>query len=427
MNYKLLVIILLCVIFLYKLMVTFLKLRSTRNKIPANVSDIYDAATYEKWCAYRVEKCRLSIISSCVSLATEIVLIAADLYAAFAGLFPNGLVPQLFAVLLLSVLTEVVVMPFNYYDTMKIEEKYGFNRTKKGTFFIDQLKEIVISLGILTLITWILALLHQALGDWMIVAFAGVLMVFFLLLLFLFPLFTRIFNKFTPLEEGELRTKLTNLLTKHGFTVRAIEVMDASKRSTKANAYFAGFGKTKSIVLYDTLIEKLTPDEICGVFAHELGHGVHKDTLKGQTASLIQMLLLSTLAWLTLRSESVFTAFGFDKINYGFAVILILSVEFAIIAPLYGILVNAISRRHEYRADRFATEEGYGADLISALKKLTQTDFGDVAPSPALILLEYSHPSLSQRIDAIEAAPAFTAKSADSPVSEEAADDLSKA
>ena len=427
MNYKLLVIILLCVIFLYKLMVTFLKLRSTRNKIPANVSDIYDAATYEKWCAYRVEKCRLSIISSCVSLATEIVLIAADLYAAFAGLFPNGLVPQLFAVLLLSVLTEVVVMPFNYYDTMKIEEKYGFNRTKKGTFFVDQLKEIVISLGILTLITWILALLHRALGDWMIVAFAGVLMVFFLLLLFLFPLFTRIFNKFTPLEEGELRTKLTNLLTKHGFTVRAIEVMDASKRSTKANAYFAGFGKTKSIVLYDTLIEKLTPDEICGVFAHELGHGVHKDTLKGQTASLIQMLLLSTFAWLTLRSESVFTAFGFDKINYGFAVILILSVEFAIIAPLYGILVNAISRRHEYRADRFATEEGYGADLISALKKLTQTDFGDVAPSPALILLEYSHPSLSQRIDAIEAAPAFTAKSADSPVSEETADDPSEA
>ena len=414
MDYKLIVIILLCVIFLYKLALTFLRLRSTKNKIPANVADIYDAETYEKWCSYRVEKCRLSIASSCVSLAVEIVLIALDVYAAFAGLFPSGVFMQLFAVLLLSTLTDIVIMPFTYYDTMKIEGKYGFNRTKNGTFIIDQIKGIVISLGILTLITWILSLLHQALGDWMIVTFAGVLVALLFGLVFLFPFLTRLFNKFKPLEEGELRTKLTNLLTRHGFTVRAIEVMDASKRSTKANAYFAGFGKTKSIVLYDTLVEKLTPDEICGVFAHELGHGVHKDTLKGQIASIVQMLLLSVLAWLTLRTDSIFTAFGFDKVNYGFAVLLILSVEFAIIAPLYEILVNALSRRHEYRADRFAVEEGYGADLISALKKLTQTDFGDVAPSPTLILLEYSHPSLSQRIDAIEAISGTAAKPAGS-------------
>ena len=237
----------------------------------------------------------------------------------------------------------------------------------------------------------------------MIVAFAGVLIALVFGITFLYPYFSRIFNKFTPLEEGELREKLTALLTKHGYSVRAIEVMDASRRSTKANAYFAGFGKTKSIVLYDTLIAALTPDEICAVFAHELGHGVHHDTTTGQIISIFQMFLISVLAWLTLRTKAIFPQFGFDGINYGFAVLLILSVEFALIAPLYGIFANAISRSHEYRADRFAVQEGYGQSLIDGLKKLTKTDFGDVAPSPALIVLEFSHPSLSQRINAIEA------------------------
>lgn len=403
MNYKLTVLILIGVVFVYKLLLTLLRLRSTHNAIPANVADIYDAETYKKWCAYRTDKCRLAIFESLVCLAVDIVLIATDAYAAFAGLFPKTVFWQLFAVLLLSSLTVIATLPFTYYDTMKIEERYGFNRTKHGTFFADQVKEFLISLGILTLITWILSLLYRWIGDWMIVAFAAVLCLLIFGITFLYPLLSRAFNKFTPLEEGELRDKLTALLTKHGYHVRAIEVMDGSRRSTKANAYFAGFGKSKSIVLYDTLIDKLSPDEICAVFAHELGHGVHKDTLKGQLISILQMGLLSVLAWLTIRTTSLYPQFGFDEVNYGFAVLLILSVEFALIAPLYGIAANALSRRHEYRADNFAVKEGYGESLITGLKKLVQTDFGDVAPSPVLILLEYSHPSLSQRIDAIEA------------------------
>ena len=403
MNYKLTVLILIGVVFVYKLLLTLLKLRSTHNAIPANVADIYDAETYKKWCAYRTDKCRLAIFESLVCLAVDMVLIATDAYAAFAGLFPKTVFWQLFAVLLLSSLTVIATLPFTYYDTMKIEERYGFNRTKHGTFFADQLKEFLISLGILTLITWILSLLYRWLGDWMIVAFAAVLCLLIFGITFLYPLLSRAFNKFTPLEDGELKDKLTALLSGHGFSVRAIQVMDASRRSKKSNAYFTGLGRSKSIVLYDTLIDKLSPDEICAVFAHELGHGVHKDTLKGQLISILQMGLLSVLAWLTIRTTSLYPQFGFDEVNYGFAVLLILSVEFALIAPLYGIAANALSRRHEYRADNFAVKEGYGESLITGLKKLVQTDFGDVAPSPVLILLEYSHPSLSQRIDAIEA------------------------
>ncbi|MCR5531292.1 MAG: M48 family metallopeptidase [Lachnospiraceae bacterium] len=404
MNYKIIAIILFIIVFLYRQALTLLRLQSTRNPIPANVADIYDAETYAKWQAYRREKCSLSVYESIVALVVDIVLVGADLYAAWAGLFSDTVFWQLFAVILLSTLTVVFTLPFTYYDTMKIEEKYGFNRTKKGTFAADQVKEVLISLGILTFLTWLLSVLHRGLGDWMILVFAIALSAFIFGFAFLYPILSRVFNKFTPLPEGELRDKLTALLTKHGYTVRAIEVMDGSKRSTKANAYFTGFGKLKTIVLFDTLIEKLTPDEICAVFAHELGHGVHKDTLKGQIMTVVQMLLLSVLAWLTVRTKDIFFDFGFTEVNYGLAVILILSVEFALISPLLGILVNALSRRHEYLADRFAVEEGYGDALVSGLKKIVQADFGDVAPSPALIILEYSHPSLSQRFEAIEKA-----------------------
>ena len=404
MNYKIIAIILFIIVFLYRQALTLLRLQSTRNPIPANVADIYDAETYAKWQAYRREKCSLSVYESIVALVVDIVLVGADLYAAWAGLFSDTVFWQLFAVILLSTLTVVFTLPFTYYDTMKIEEKYGFNRTKKGTFAADQVKEVLISLGILTFLTWLLSVLHRGLGDWMILVFAIALSAFIFGFAFLYPILSRVFNKFTPLPEGELRDKLTALLTKHGYTVRAIEVMDGSKRSTKANAYFTGFGKLKTIVLFDTLIEKLTPDEICAVFAHELGHGVHKDTLKGQIMTVVQMILLSVLAWLTVRTKDIFFDFGFTEVNYGLAVILILSVEFALISPLLGILVNALSRRHEYLADRFAVEEGYGDALVSGLKKIVQADFGDVAPSPALIILEYSHPSLSQRFEAIEKA-----------------------
>ncbi len=269
-------------------------------------------------------------------------------------------------------------------------------------------KEFVISLVITTGIAALLMGLHRWLGDWLVIAFAAAMTLFALALSFLYPVFSRIFNKFTPLEDGELKEKLSALLEKHGYRVRAIRVMDASRRSTKSNAYFSGFGKMKTIVLYDTLLEQMDPEEICAVFAHELGHGLHKDVLKNQILTGIQMLILAALAWLTLRTEAVFTAFGFDGVNYGFALLLIMGVEFALIQPLFGLLVSAVSRRAEYRADAQAVLEGYGEPLISGLKKLARGNFADLAPSPLLVKLTYSHPTMSQRIEAIEKGMART-------------------
>lgn len=220
-------------------------------------------------------------------------------------------------------------------------------------------------------------------------------------IIFLAP-FISIFNKFTPLEEGELRDKLTALLEKNGYHVRKIQVMNASKRTTRANAYFTGIGKSKTIVLYDTLLNVMTPDEITAVFAHELGHGLHKDTLKNSVLGILQMVLLVVLTWLTVRTEAIYPQFGFDGLNYGFGLFLVMIIEMPIILPVFSLLRGYTSRKAEYRADAQAVKEGYGEDLISALKKLSKDNLADLAPSKIEVALTYSHPPLSARIEAIQ-------------------------
>ena len=404
MNFKAIALVILFLVYLWNQFLNLLKWRSAKNPIPKNVADVYDAETYKKWRAYNGEKSRLALFEGTVSFIVDVLLVAFNVYAAFARLFPDGLWIQMLSVLLLSQIVSVFAIPFSYYNTMVIEEKYGFNRSTKKTFWLDQVKTFLISLVVILIVGSLLLWLHQSLGDWLILAFAIVMTLLLLGFSFLYPFFSRIFNKFTPLEDGELKEKITGLLEKNGYKVRAIQVMDASKRSTKSNAHFTGFGKMKTIVLYDTLVQSMTTDEICAVFAHEMGHGLHKDTLKNQILSFIQMLILGVLAWLTLRSPEIFRSFGFDTVNYGFAIFLIMGVEFALIAPLFGLLVNWFSRKAEYRADAQAVKEGYGASLVSALKKLAKENFADLSPHPLLMKLEYSHPTLSQRIEAIEKA-----------------------
>ena len=218
----------------------------------------------------------------------------------------------------------------------------------------------------------------------------------------LYPKLSKVFNKFTPLEEGELRDKLTALLNKYGYTIKEIQVMNASERTTKSNAYFSGAGKTKTIVLYDNLVEAMTTEEICAVFAHEMGHGLHKDTVKNSLKSFLMVIVMVLLAWLTVRYPEIYADFGFAGVNYGFALILLTVVELAFVSPLLGLWTNASTRKAEYRADAQAVKDGYGEALISGLKKLSRDNFAHLAPDKLLVALEYSHPTLSQRIEAIE-------------------------
>ena len=391
MNYKIVAVAILCAVYLYGLALDILRARSARNPIPRNVADVYDRDTYLKWKAYHGEKVRFGILSAAAGFVIDLVLILTNAYAAFARLFPRNDWCQLFAVMLLSALATLPLIPFAWYDTMHIEEKYGFNRTQAKTFAGDQVKQFVLQLLLMVGLASMVMGLHKSFGDWLILAFAAFATLFLLFITFLFPFFSRIFNKFTPLEDGELKEGITALLEKNGYKVRAIQVMDASRRSTKSNAYFTGFGKMKTIVLYDTLVAAMTTDEILAVFAHEMGHGLHRDTLKNHILTFLQMLVLGLLAWATLRHPEI-------------SVLLMMSVEFALIAPLFGLVMSWFSRRAEYRADQQAVKEGYGPALVSALKKLAKENFSDLSPSPVLVALEYSHPTLSQRIDAIEAA-----------------------
>ena len=389
---------------IYKLALTVVQMRSAANPTPENVADVYDAETYEKWRRYSGEQSRLGIITALITFALELGLLVSGAYAWAASLFPKGWFWQAFAVVLFSGLCETVVGVFiSYYDTMVIEEKYGFNRSSLKTFVTDQIRNFLLGLGLNTLLVTILAALYRSLGDWVILLFTGAVFCITLLISFLYPIFSRLGNKFEPLEEGELREKLMALLTKHGYQVKAIEVMDASRRTTKLNAYFTGFGKMKTIVLYDNLVSSMSPDEICAVFAHELGHGLHKDVLKQQTMNIGNLFLMAVVAWLAVRTEDLHTIFGFTQVNYGFAYIL-LGIGLGLIQPLTGMVMSAYSRFAEYRADRQAVSDGYGPMLITALKKLARENFAHLAPAKLLMVLEYSHPPLSQRIEAVEKA-----------------------
>ena len=399
---KLLVLLLLALSFVYRLMLNIVQYRSANNPIPENVADVYDAETYAKWRRYSAENCRLSIVSTIISFLVSLALLVCNVYAAFAGLFGSSTFMQLLSVVLLESVVELVVgIPTGYYETMVIEEKYGFNRSTLKTFVTDQIRNLLIGIAVSLFLAWLLSALHVALGDWMIPLFAISVFSFTLVISFLFPILSRIGNKFVPLEEGELRDSLIQLLTKHGYQVKAIEVMDASRRTTKLNAYFAGFGKMKTIVLYDNLVNAMTTDEICAVFAHELGHGLNKDIPKQHAMNFGNFLLMAVVVWLSVRYPQLHTAFGFGEINYGFAYV-VTSIALGLIQPLTGMVMHAYSRYAEYRADRQAVKEGYGDAMITALKKLAKENFAHLAPSTIFVVLEYSHPPLSQRIAKVE-------------------------
>ena len=402
MEFRLLIILLVVISTAYSVILNLFKRRSATNPIPDSVKDVYDDESYEKWRAYNADHSRLDLISSLIAGAVNILLLATNVYASFASLFPSDWFGyKVLAVILLDTLVgELVRLGFSYYSTFVIEEKYGFNKSTKKTFVIDKIRGFIINFLFMTFLAMILALLHGWLGDALIILFTVVMFLFGLLISFLYPILSRIGNEFTSLEDGELRSRLMELLESHGYKVRDIKVMDASRRTTKLNAYFTGFGSTKTIVLFDNLVNAMTPDEICAVFAHELGHGINKDTLKMQIMNIGNFLIMAVLAWVGVSFADMHLVFGFSGINYGFAIILV-GIFLSIVNPFSAMVINAYSRKAEYRADRQAVMEGYGEAMIMALKKLAKENFAELAPTRISVLLEYSHPPLAERINAV--------------------------
>lgn len=401
--YKLIFIIIFSCYIIYNLIVDVINLKSLKNPIPEKLNDIYDSETYLKWKKYKLDNAVISIIFSNIELILVLILFIFNVHSKIENLFSNNVYITSLTVISFYILIDFILSTISsYIYTMIIEEKYGFNKTNLKTFIKDKIRGFLISSILICGILMLFIKLYDAIGNYIILAFIGILILLLLLVLILYPFLSKMSNKFEELEECELKTKLTELLNKHGYTIRKIEVMKASERTTKSNAYFTGTGKTKTIVLYDNLIETMTPDELCAIFAHEMGHGLNKDTIKNNIMSFFLISLIVFSMWGLVNMNQIYLDFGFNSINYGFAFIVLSYIVMPFINTLISLLTNYISRKAEYRADYQAVKEGYGPDLVTALKKLSKANFAELNPSKIIVALSYSHPPLLQRIEAIE-------------------------
>lgn len=383
---------------LYSFLLIALSKKAVKLPLPEEVRDVYDEDRYRLFKSYKKENIKLETISSIVSLIVNLILLAADVYATVFALFDglNIYLSYFLFILIVTAISEVIGIPFSYYDTFVIEEKYGMNKTTKKTFVLDKVKSYIILTLLFTLIVSALIFFFSQYGILAIIWTCIFFISFSLLISALSLPLMKLFNKFTPLEDGELKTKLLTLCTKYNVEVKRIVVRDASRRTTTSNAFCSGLRK-KTISIDDNLVENFSTDEIVAVFAHEFAHAKYKHILKSLPFSFLTTLILIATLGLMLECPALYMAFGFDGVNYLFAV-LIVSYLIWPLSILLGTISNTISRKHEYEADAFAATEGYGEALISALKRLMNESLSEINPHPWIIVTEYSHPTLSQRI-----------------------------
>ncbi|MEA1888098.1 MAG: M48 family metallopeptidase [Bacteroidota bacterium] len=303
---------------------------------------------------------------------------------------------------IIGLTSDLLSLPFSWYDTFKIEEKFGFNRTSKTTFILDHIKSwllaIVLGAPILALITWI----YYAAGE-MFWIYAWVLIILFSLFMNMFysDLIVPIFNKQKPLEEGELRSEIEKMAAKAGFRLSNIYTIDGSRRSTKANAYFAGLGPKKRIVLFDTLINDLSVKEITAVLAHEIGHYKKKHSLTMLLYGILQTGIMLYIFSLLANNEKLTIAMGAEIPSFHISLLAFVLI-YSPASRVISLFMNYLSRKHEYEADRYAKKIYDGTYLVEAMKKLSLKNLSNLNPHPAYVFVHYSHPPLLKRIDNIE-------------------------
>jgi STE24 endopeptidase len=405
-GYLIFILALLVFNWLLSLIVETLNVRNVSTEIPAEFQGIYDAEKYAKSQRYLRENTRFGQIQAGIMLPLTIAFILLGGFKWINGIAqtaaPDSMIVQgLIFGGILVLLGQLVGIPFSIYDTFVIEERYGFNKTTPKTFVVDILKGLMLTalLGapVFALILWIFNSVPNAwLWAW------GALAVIQLFIMFIAPVvILPLFNKFTPLEDGELKTKIQEFAAAQKYTLSGIFKIDGSKRSTKSNAYFTGFGKTKRIALFDTLIEKHTTGELVGVLAHEIGHCKKGHIKKGIVISLASSLLMFFILSLFITKQGLYAAFGIEGTPL-YAGFIFFGFLYAPISMILGLLGNILSRKHEYEADAFAAETTkQPGEMISALKKLSVDNLSNLTPHPLKVFLEYSHPPVLERIKAL--------------------------
>ncbi len=376
---------------------------SWRSKpIPNELQGIYDESKYKKQQQYSKVNSRFSFITSGLSFVVMLVFLVFHgfgwLHYTISNYISNPIVLGLLFFGVLFFAMDIIGLPFSIYDTFVIEQKFGFNKTTRKTFILDKLKGYMLSIIIGSLIYAVIYKFYEFSGERFWIYTWAILALFTLFMtLFYSNLIVPLFNKQKPLPEGDLKTAINKFASKVGFNVQEIYEINGSKRSTRANAYFTGLGPKKRIVLYDTLIKELTTDELVAVLAHEIGHYKKKHTISGLILSLLQMGLMLFLLSLFISNPNLSKALGVDvpAFHIGLIAFGLLYTPFSLIT---GLFMNILSRKNEYQADDFAANNHNNEALILALKKLASNNLSNLTPHPFYVNINYSHPSLLQRI-----------------------------
>ena len=403
------ILVILTVDFVSERILSALNVKSSKKPIPDLLSGIYDQDKYQKQQSYFRANTRFGLLTSTVSFLVIILMIVFGGFGWLDGIVQrwtaNPILVSLIFFGILFLANDIISTPFEIYDIFVIEERFGFNKTTPKTFILDKLKgyalTAVLGGGIIALVMWFYQLNPQY--FWLI-AWACVTSVSLFISLFYSELIVPLFNKQTPLEAGELRDAIEKFSKKTGFELKNIFVIDGSKRSTKANAYFTGFWKKKRIVLYDTLINDLDTAEIVAVLAHEAGHSKYKHTLRNILINLPYTLLVFFLLGLILRSDVLAQALGGKEASFHLN-ILAFGVLYSPVSMMLGLAMNVLSRKHEYQADGYVKENKMGEQLISALKKISSKSLSNLTPHPAYVFVNYSHPTLLQRVEKLTNSP----------------------
>ncbi|WP_417359886.1 M48 family metallopeptidase [Galbibacter sp.] len=395
------IIAILIVDFLIDSIIGHLNARKFDDPIPEELEDVYQKEEYEKSQAYKLENYRFSNITGVFSLVLTLGFLMFDGFD-YVDLFARETTsnPILITLIFFGVITlgsDIITTPFSYYHTFVIEEKYGFNKSSIKTFILDKLKGwlmmVIFGGGILALIVWFY---HIAGSNFWLYAW-GLVAVFTLLINMLYSrIIVPLFNKQSPLEEGSLKSKIQQYAAKVGFQLDNIFVIDGSKRSTKANAYFSGFGKQKRITLYDTLIEDLEEEEIVAVLAHEVGHYKRKHIIFNVIASIVLTGLTLYILSLFVSVPELSLAIGVSQASFH-AGLIAFAILYSPISELTSLIMNYFSRKFEYQADNYAKQTYAAQPLITSLKKLSKNSLSNLTPHPAYVFVHYSHPTLLQR------------------------------
>jgi len=376
------------------------------EKLPEKLKGICDEEEYRKSQLYQKENNSLSLWTSLFNLAVILVMIIAGGFAVVDGIARsvtiNIVIISLIFFGIIGFASDIINIPFSFYDTFVIEKKYGFNTMSIRTFITDHIKSwfiaVLVGAPVLGLITWFY---YKSGSFFWFYAWALITLFSVFINLFYSELIVPLFNKQSPLGEGTLRTSIEAFAEKTGFKLKNIYIIDGSKRSTKANAYFSGFGPKKRIVLYDTLQKELTEEEIVAVLAHEIGHYRKKHVLITLIISVVLTGLMLFLFSLLVNNPALSGALGSKTTSFHLGLI-VFGILYSPLSLIIGLLTNYISRKNEFAADRFVKEYFKPEILAAALKKLSVKNLSNMMPHPAYVFFHYSHPPLLSRLEKLE-------------------------